>query len=52
VPAELTTLAGNANAMTFLRRAKDITSPDDWKDLLDFLDQKHEERSKKKRKKG
>jgi transcriptional regulator with XRE-family HTH domain len=52
VPAELTTLAGNANAMTFLRRAKNITSPDDWKDLLDFLDQKHDERSKKKRGKG
>lgn len=51
VPAEIVPLAGNVNAMAFLRRAKDITSPDDWKDLLDYLDQKHAERSKKKGKK-
>ena len=47
VPDEIAPLAGNANAMAFLRRAKDIAAPDDWKDLLDYLDQKHEERSKK-----
>lgn len=52
VPAEIGPLAGNANAMAFLRRARDIAAPDDWKDLLDYLDQKHDERSKKKRKKG
>lgn len=51
MPAELVPLTGNVNAMAFLRRAKDITSPDDWKDLLDYLDKKHEERSKKQRKK-
>ena len=51
MPAELVPLTGNVNAMAFLRRAKDIKSPDDWKDLLDYLDKKHDERSKKQRKK-
>ena len=46
VPEEIAPLAGDVNAMAFLRRAKDVASPDDWKDLLDYLDQKHEERSK------
>lgn len=41
VPPELEPIADNVGAIAFLRRAKDITSTEDWKDLLDFLDQKY-----------
>jgi transcriptional regulator with XRE-family HTH domain len=50
VPPELEAIADNVSAITFLRRAKNLTSPEDWKDLLDFLDQKYS--AKQKGKKG
>lgn len=46
VPPELEHFVDNVNAIAFLRRAKSITSSEDWKDLLDFLDQKYSARQK------
>jgi transcriptional regulator with XRE-family HTH domain len=48
VPPELGQLADDVNAMTFLRKARDFASPEDWKDLLDYLDRKHLEDKKTK----
>lgn len=49
VPPELEPLADNVSAIAFFRRAKNLTSPEDWKDLLDFLDQKYLARQKSKK---
>ncbi len=38
VPPELAGLAANPQARIFLERAHQITSPDEWKALLDFLE--------------
>lgn len=52
VPTEMKSIAQNTAALAFFRRAKDIASTDDWRDLLEFLDNKHKERIKPKQDKG
>jgi transcriptional regulator with XRE-family HTH domain len=47
VPPELADLTANANARTFIERAREIASPDDWAALLDLLERRQAARSKK-----
>ncbi|MCL0073103.1 helix-turn-helix domain-containing protein, partial [Dehalococcoidia bacterium] len=49
VPPELEHLTDNINALQFLRRTKELTSPEDWKDLLEFIDKKYSARKKTKK---
>lgn len=49
VPPELEHLTKNINALQFFRRTKELTSSEDWKDLLEFLDQKYSAKQKAKR---
>ena len=44
VPPELQRVTGNAHARRFLERAEQLASPDDWKALLDLLEQRAAQR--------
>lgn len=48
VPPEVQSMAGDAKARRFFRRAKEIASPDDWDALLDILEERQTERTKRK----
>ncbi|MBE0427821.1 MAG: helix-turn-helix transcriptional regulator [Nitrospirae bacterium] len=52
VPPELKSIADNVKARDFFRRAKDVALPEDWEDLLDYLDEKHRARQKTKKREG
>ncbi len=44
VPPELQRVTGNVHARRFLERAEQLASPDDWKALLDLLEQRAAQR--------
>jgi transcriptional regulator with XRE-family HTH domain len=49
VPPEVQSMAGDAKARRFFRRAKEIASPDDWDALLDVLEERQSKRTKGKK---
>lgn len=46
-PPELATIARHASGRRFLRRAREIASPDDWDALLDVLEARDRERRRR-----
>ncbi len=52
LPPELASLAGNAKARRFFKRAQEIASPKDWDVLLDLLESRQSARSTGRKKGG
>lgn len=46
VPPELESVTRNAHSRRFFERAEQVASPDDWKALLDLLEQRAADRQK------
>ena len=49
VPPEVERFAGDAKARRFLRRAQEVASSDDWDALLNLLEKRQEDRTRRKR---
>lgn len=49
VPPEMKGLASDTHARRFLKRAREVASPDDWEALLDMLDERQKDRERRKK---
>ena len=49
VPPEMEGIASATHARRFLKRAREVASPDDWEALLDMLDRRQKDRERRKK---
>ncbi len=49
VPPEMEGIASDTHARRFLKRAREVASPDDWEALLDMLDERQKDRERRKK---
>ncbi len=48
VPPEMEGIASDIHARRFLKRAREVASPDDWEALLNMLDERQKDRERRK----